>query len=107
MRRSAVVGLGVVALGLGAIATADPAAAGNVFNGRKLYNQHCASCHGQDGRPTLPGTPNLARGEGLLAPDRLLMRSLQFGKGLMPGFEAVLRGRDILDVIAYTRSLHR
>lgn len=96
-----------IALALTALSFAVPAEAGNVFNGRKLYVQHCARCHGNDGRPVLSGTPNLSRGEGLLAPDQIILRSLRFGKGLMPGFEAVLSGRELFDVLAYVRSLQR
>lgn len=94
-------------LGLLAISTITPAEAGNIFKGRQLYGQHCARCHGNNGRPALPGTPDLSRGEGLMAPDQRLLRSLRFGKGLMPGFEGILRGRELLDVLVYTRSLQR
>ena len=97
----------LAALPLTAVLSAAPAQAGNVFEGRRIYNQHCVSCHGDNGFPLLPGTPNLARGEGLLTPDQMLLRSLRFGKGLMPGFESVLGRRELLDVLAYVRSLRR
>ncbi len=102
MRRSI-----LFALALTVVSVAAPAEAGNVFKGRQLYAEHCARCHGIDGRPLLPGTPNLSRGEGLFAPDQRLLRSLRFGRGTMPGFEAVLRGRELLDVLVYVRSLNR
>jgi cytochrome c6 len=92
---------------LTAVFSVAPAQAGDVFKGRRLYAEHCTRCHGNDGVPLLPGTPNLSRGEGLLAPDQTLLRSLRFGKGLMPGFETVIRGREELDVLAYVRSLRR
>ena len=79
----------------------------DIFKGRKLYAEHCARCHGHDGRPVVPGTPNISRGEGMMAPDQTLLRSLQYGKGLMPGFETVIRGRELFDVLVYTRSLQR
>lgn len=97
----------LAALGLIAISTITPAQAGNIFKGRQLFAEHCARCHGMNGRPVLPGTPDLSRGEGLMAPDQRLLQSLRFGKGLMPGFEAILRGRELLDVLVYTRSLQR
>lgn len=96
-----------LALALIAAHWAAPAHAGDVFKGRKLYTQHCARCHGHDGVPSVPGTPNLARGEGLMAPEPALVLSLRYGRGLMPGFETVLRGRELLDVLAYTRTLRR
>lgn len=83
------------------------AQAGDVFAGQRLYTQHCEVCHGNDGFPLLPGTPNLARGQVVLVPDQILLRSLRYGKGLMPGFESVLGRRELLDVLAYTRSLRR
>ncbi|MCC0006851.1 MAG: cytochrome c [Hyphomicrobiaceae bacterium] len=102
MRRFAAV---VCCLMAGPLVT--PAEAGDFFKGRQLYAQHCSRCHGNDGKPVLPGTPNLSRGEGLLAPDQVLLRSLRFGKGSMPGFEALLRGKELYDVLIYVRSLHR
>ena len=98
--------LGVLAATAAVLAT-SPAMAGDVFKGRKLYMQHCANCHGNDGVPSVPGTPHLSRGEGLMAPEQTLVNSLRFGRGLMPGFEAVLRGREFLDVLAYARTLRR
>jgi cytochrome c6 len=92
-------------LALTAVFSAAPAQAGDVFNGRRLYTEHCTRCHGNDGVPLLPGTPNLSRGQGLMAPDQTLLRTMRFGKGLMPGFESVLRGRELLDVLVYVRSL--
>ncbi len=96
-----------VALALSAALLSAPAEAGDVFKGRKLYAEHCARCHGNNGFSVIPGTPNLARGEGLMAPEQVLIRSLRFGKGLMPGYEAVIRGGGLLDVLAYSRSLQR
>ena len=102
--RLAVVSLGV--LGLATFGT-DRATATDVFGGRTVYEAHCANCHGLDGTPVLPGTPNFTRGEGLMAPDVVLVPSLKAGKGLMPGFNHILSEEDILDVLVYTRTLQR
>ena len=83
------------------------ATATDVFGGRTVYEAHCANCHGLDGTPVLPGTPNFTRGEGLMAPDTVLVPSLKAGKGLMPGFNHILSEKDILDVLVYTRTLQR
>ena len=53
----------------------------------------------------LPEAPNLARGEGLMQPDMMLLVSIKTGKNAMPGFMGILKDQDILDVIAYTRTL--
>ena len=96
----------LVALAATAVVSSAPAHA-DVFKGRRLYGEHCARCHGSDGNSQVPGTPNISRGDGMMAPDQVLLRSLRYGKGLMPGFEAVLHGRELLDVLVYARSLQR
>lgn len=79
----------------------------DIFNGEALYEAHCARCHGPQGVPVLPGTPDFTRGEGLIATDRTLMQSVQNGKGLMPSFDHVLSEQEMLDVITYARTLQR
>jgi cytochrome c6 len=85
----------------------DRASAADVFAGQIVYQAHCANCHGPDGKPVLPGTPDLTRGEGLMAPDTVLVPAMKVGKGLMPGFEYILSEKDILNVLAYSRTLQR
>ena len=34
-------------------------------NGKQVYQETCIACHGDDGKGTLPGVPNLTRKEGL------------------------------------------
>ena len=97
----------LLALVLTALFSSEQVEAGDVFEGRRVYVVHCTSCHGDNGIPLLPGTPNLARGEGLIAPDQMLLRSLRYGKRSMPGFESVLGRKELLDVLAYVRSLRR
>lgn len=97
----------LIAVVLTALFTSARAEAGDVFTGRQIYIVHCTSCHGDNGVPLLPGTPNLARGEGLIAPDQLVLRSLRYGKGSMPGFESMIGRKELLDVLAYVRTLRR
>ena len=93
--------LTIFALGVGHSLAAD------VFAGQSIYQAHCANCHGIDGRPILPGTPDFTRGSGLMAPDSVLVPAMKAGKGLMPSFEYILSEKDILDALAYTRTLQR
>ena len=93
--------LAIVALGV------DRSQAADVFAGQPIYQAHCANCHGLDGKPILPGTPDFTRGSGLMAPDSVLVPTMKAGKGLMPGFEHILSEKDILDALAYTRTLQR
>lgn len=81
------------------------ASAADIQRGGTLYSTHCAVCHGANGTPVLPGAPNFRRMDGLMRPDMQLMTSIRNGKGAMPGYFGVLRDREILDVIAYLRTL--
>jgi cytochrome c6 len=40
-----------------------------------------------------------------MQPDPVLVQSIKAGRNAMPGFQGLLRDRDILDVIAYARTL--
>jgi cytochrome c6 len=53
----------------------------------------------------MPGAPDLRRGTVLLRPDAQLLDALRRGRGGMPAYLGVLKDREILDVIAYTRLL--
>ena len=78
----------------------------DIHKGRQLFATHCAVCHGQNGRSVIPGAPNFDRGEGLLRPDFTLLASIRAGKNAMPAFQGILMDRNIMDVIAYLRTLH-
>ena len=84
---------------------AGNAGAADVQRGATLYATHCAVCHGANGTPVMPGAPNFRRMEGLMRPDMQLMISIRSGKGAMPAYFGVLREREILDVIAFMRTL--
>ncbi len=75
----------------------------DLARGQRLYNLHCASCHGITGIPVMPETPNLAMREGMSQPDVVLMQSLKMGKKNKPPFFGRLNDQELLDVIQYTR----
>jgi len=81
------------------------AGAADITRGGSLYSNYCAVCHGPNGNPVMPGAPNFRRMETLMRPDMQLMATIRSGKGAMPGYFGVLRDREILDVIAYLRTL--
>ena len=89
----------LLALGAGGAGAAD------VTRGGQLYATHCAVCHGANGTPVMPNTPNFRRMESLMRPDMQLLQSIKTGKGTMPGYFGILRDREILDVVAYLRTL--
>lgn len=83
------------------------AVAADIFSGKRVFEAHCANCHGIDGFPTVPGTPDFTRGESLLFPDVTLIESIKLGKQLMPGYNRVISEKDILDVVSFIRTLRR
>lgn len=91
------------ALAAGALSL--PAAAADVFTGRQTYAMHCAACHGPAGLAVMPGAPNFARGDRLMQPDTALLASIRAGRNAMPAFAGVLRDQEILNVIAFLRTL--
>ncbi len=90
-------------------ATCTPrvAVAADINKGGSLYAQHCANCHGSTGVPVMPGSPNFQRGEKLLQPDMILLASIRQGKNAMPAYVGILRDQEIMDVVAYLRTLQR
>lgn len=86
---------------------ASEAFSADVFAGRAIYEMHCVTCHGFDGRPLIPGSPDFTRGERLLNPDALLIGSIRTGKDLMPSFDRIINEQDMLDVLVYIRTLYR
>lgn len=96
---------GVLAVAAVLAAGAGPVGAADVANGSRIYNTHCLGCHGIHGRAVMPGVPMFASGERLLQPDFVLMQTIKTGKNIMPPFLGILRDAEILDVIAYLRTL--
>lgn len=81
--------------------------AADIFKGREVYELHCQSCHGIDGRSIEPGTPDFTRGESLFAPDSELVRQLREGGGMKPAYRGMLSDDELRDVVAYVRTLQR
>lgn len=85
---------------------AAPAAAADINRGAATYGKHCAMCHGANGTPVMPGVPNFRRTEALMKPDMQVLASIRGGKGAMPAYFGILRDNEILDVVAYLRTLN-
>jgi cytochrome c6 len=92
---------------LTAVGLPQAAFGADIEKGRRIYNMHCAGCHGATGISMMPSTPNFARNEGLLQPDMMLLTTMRNGKNAMPGYVGILNDREMLDVIAYLRTLFR
>ncbi len=94
----AVVVLSIV-LAMGQARAADPRA------GAKLYNMHCTTCHGPRGSARVPGVPDFSRGDTLFKGDTQLLQAIENGGGVMPAFRGLMSTYEIMDVIAYLRTL--
>jgi len=79
--------------------------AANLANGQRLYNMHCAACHGPRGEGVNPDAPKFRMGERLEQPDIVLMQSVKTGKKTMPPFFGILQDPQILDILGYVRTL--
>lgn len=84
---------------------ASSAWAVDLLAGQRLYNLHCASCHGVTGIPITPETPNLALREGMAQPDIVLMQTLKVGKKAMPPYFGLLKDQDLLNILSYIRTM--
>lgn len=73
---------------------------------RKLYHENCAVCHGPDGVPLLPDTPNFAVGERLDKKDAELLKSINDGlKDIMPPWKDALTPERQRDVLTYVKGI--
>jgi cytochrome c6 len=90
---------------LAGLLLASPVWAVDLLAGQRLYNVHCASCHGVTGIPVTPETPNLAMREGMAQPDMVLMQTLKVGKKAMPPYFGLLKDQDLLNIISYIRTM--
>ena len=79
--------------------------AADVNLGSQIYQQHCLMCHGNDGSGSMAGAPDFRRGEGLLQPDPALLARIKRGKNACPAYFGILDEQEILDLIAYIRTL--
>jgi cytochrome c6 len=83
------------------------ALAADVFKGERIYLKLCVGCHGngRGGQVGIPGAPDFARGQSLMRPDGALLQTLRSGKNAMPSYLGVLDDYEMLDVIAYLRTI--
>lgn len=94
-----------VALALLLLGASGWGQAADIVKGAELYRQHCASCHGNNGRPVMVGAPDFSQPIALLKPDMNLLQSVRAGRGAMPAYQGLLRDRDLLDIVAHLRTL--
>lgn len=79
--------------------------AADTEKGGELYAIHCASCHGAAGAAVMLNAPSFDQGDSLLQADAALLKTIKNGKNAMPSYQGILGDRDIIDVVAYLRTL--
>jgi len=91
-----------------AAAAANPykGSAHEIVEGRQLYEEHCAACHGEDAKggigPALTGVTEYIYGGS----DKDLLESVMEGRpGGMPPFKSTLGEKKSWEVLAYIDSL--
>lgn len=89
----------------GLTVSGQQAVAADPLQGRKIYMTHCENCHGANGVGQIPGAPDFVRSDALMKPDIELMRTLKSGRGMMPAYQSMFTEPELLDVIAYLRTL--
>lgn len=94
----------LLALLLGVFGSSVQAA--DIANGSRLYTANCIACHGGPGIAAAPNSPSFERGQGMMKPDFILVERTRVGKNGHPSFQGRLSDGDILDMIAYLRTLH-
>jgi len=83
-----------------------PSYAADTVKGGNLYKIYCESCHGVSGLSVIPDAPSFDQGEGLFQSDSALLNSIKDGKNGMPAYQGILSDREILNVVAYLRTLN-
>jgi cytochrome c6 len=90
----------------GASLVGPPAYAASPDRGQQIYASYCASCHGSGGTPVWPGAPDFKRAGSLMRPDGQLVALIRQGRGAMPAYLGIIKDREMLDLIAYLRTLN-
>ncbi len=76
---------------------------------REVYQANCASCHGFDGIPMIPGVPNFVKGERMEKNDEELLASIREGKDSgsggvpMPPWQGILSETEMRSALNYVR----
>lgn len=78
------------------------------ISGEQLYNQYCARCHGEDGKPT-EAAPTASSFTDAAFVERLsdegMKGVIRAGRGQMPGFGDAFTEATLQVLVAYVRSL--
>ena len=80
----------------------NPVQATTVSSGASLFAANCANCHGANAQggagPRLAGSQRVANTE-------MVRSTVQYGRGMMPGFGSLLSADELDSVVAYVTGL--
>lgn len=86
----------------------------SIANGKALYNQHCASCHGKKGLGDGPKARTLDTPSGDMSgaayqnqTDGEHFYKTKFGRGDMPKYDKKIDDTDIWDMVNYMRTFKK
>lgn len=75
---------------------------GDVANGKKIFEQYCILCHGDNGKMQLNGAKDITISQLTF---ELRLTLIKDGKNLMTPFDGILSETEIQDVAAYSLTL--
>jgi mono/diheme cytochrome c family protein len=75
--------------------------------GAALYAKNCAMCHGADGSKTMMKNRPLGAADVQKQTDAQLSEMVEKGKGRMPAFGKKLNHAQIMDIVAFIRTLKK
>lgn len=81
-----------------------PTFATPVEEGRALYDQHCARCHGADGTRGLFGAKNLQKS---LLSDSAILHQITNGRRIMPAFKKRITPNQMTAIANYIKSFRK
>jgi len=73
--------------------------------GAKTYAKFCAGCHGFSGVAYYVNSPSFALGQRMHKSNTALLKSINFGINLMPGWRDKLSHQEILALVEFIRTL--
>ncbi len=71
--------------------------------GKKIYTENCAACHGHDGQGVEGVFPALRNNATVVGPYGPVVILPMYGRGAMPSFSGILTDEDIALVLTYIR----
>jgi len=87
-------------------AAAKAAAKPDLPLGRSVYTRECAACHGPDGKPAVPNSPDFSlKSYQKSVKDAQLTKATLDGGKTMPPFKGKLKPAEVPAVVAYVRTL--